>query len=113
MARQAPEARLLFALASGVPVVTNQGDLTEPLFKTSGAVVLTDSEPDAICQAVVQLLSDHSAIQKIGTAGRGLYEKHFDISVTVAKLRDAVKASSAQVDTVELAHTTNGRLVDR
>jgi len=89
---------LTAALASGVPVVTNPGHLTEPLFKSSGAVALADSEPEAICQVVEQLLSDHSAIQKIGTAGRNLYEKHFDISVTVDKLRNAVKASTGQVD---------------
>ncbi|HTS49755.1 MAG TPA: glycosyltransferase family 4 protein [Bryobacteraceae bacterium] len=89
---------LTAALASGVPVVTNPGHLTEPLFKSSGAVALADSEPEAICQVVEQLLSDRSAIQKIGTAGRNLYEKHFDISVTVDKLRSAVKASTGQVD---------------
>ena len=93
------------ALASGVPVVTNQGNMTEPLFKTSGAVALADSEPDAICEAVEQLLSDHSAIQKIGTAGRRLYEKHFDISLTVDKLRNAVNASMGLLDGHSTADT--------
>ena len=77
------------ALASGVPVVTNQGPQTEPLFKDRGAVALTDCEPDAIRRTIENLLEDDSRLRKIGIAGRKLYEEQFDISVTVAKLRRA------------------------
>lgn len=79
---------LVAALASGVPVVTTQGPLTGPLLKSSGAVALSDADPHAIRDTVLDLLSDTAAAQRLGAAGRRLYESDFDISVTLAALSE-------------------------
>jgi glycosyltransferase involved in cell wall biosynthesis len=90
---------LTAALASGVPVVTTAGDLTEPIFETSGGVVLADDEPAAIRRAVEDLLTDQSLARRIGTAGRRLYKECFDIEVTTARLQalSTKRSSSASV----------------
>ena len=87
---------LAAALASGVPVVTNPGHLMETLFETSGAVALADPEPAAIRRAIEALLSDQSATERIGAAGRKLYEDHFDTAVIVDALRQAANSSVRQ-----------------
>jgi glycosyltransferase involved in cell wall biosynthesis len=78
---------LIAALASGVPVVTTAGDLTEPIFETCGGVMLADDNPTAIRRAVEDLLTDQSLARRIGAAGRRLYKDHFDIAVTAARLQ--------------------------
>jgi len=72
------------ALASGVPVVTTVGPLTEPLLR--GAVVLAGQKPDQIRREIERLLADKAAAYKLGAASRRLYEDHFDVSVSVATL---------------------------
>ena len=83
----AARGTLIAALASGVPVVTTAGDLTEPIFETCGGVVLADDDPTAIRRAVEDLLTDQSLARRIGTAGRRLYNDYFDIAVTAARLQ--------------------------
>jgi glycosyltransferase involved in cell wall biosynthesis len=78
---------LIAALASGVPVVTTAGKLTEPIFETCGGVVLADDDPTAIRRAVECLLTDQNLARRIGTAGRRLYNGYFDIAVTAARLQ--------------------------
>jgi glycosyltransferase involved in cell wall biosynthesis len=83
----AARGTLIAALASGVPVVTTAGDLTEPIFETCGGIVLADDDPTAIRRAVEDLLTDESLARRIGTAGRRLYKAYFDIAVTAARLQ--------------------------
>ena len=87
---------LTAALASGVPVITNPGHLMEPIFETSGAVALAVPEPGSIRRAIEELFSDHSATERIGAAGRKLYEDHFDIAVIVDVLRRAAEGTVAE-----------------
>lgn len=81
---------LVAALASGVPVVTNSGPLTEPLFQTNKAVVFCDQTPAAVRRTIESLFADEAASSELGLAGRRLYEDHFDIRVAVRKLRATV-----------------------
>ena len=73
------------ALASGVPVVTTAGPLTEPLLMTGG-VAFADDEPNAIRVAVSRLLDDPSISRAVGIAGRRLYLDHFALKVTIDAL---------------------------
>lgn len=86
----AARGTLVAALASGVPVVTNAGPLTEPLFQSNNAVVFCDDTPAGVRQTIETLFADEAASSELGLAGRRLYEDHFDISVAVTKLRATV-----------------------
>jgi glycosyltransferase involved in cell wall biosynthesis len=88
---------LIAALASGVPVVTTAGDLTEPIFKTSDGLVITEGDPTAIRRSVEDLLADHSLARRIGTSGMRLYKDYFDIAVTAARL-EVLSAKALQAD---------------
>ena len=72
------------ALASGVPVITTAGPLTEPLFKD--AVAFTEMKPHEIRRTIEELLADKVAARSLGAASRQLYEENFDLSVALAAL---------------------------
>jgi glycosyltransferase involved in cell wall biosynthesis len=86
----AARGTLVAALASGVPVVTNCGHLTESLFRANNAVAFCDCTPEAVRLVVENLLTDSAAARELGMAGRRLYDRHFDINVAVKQLRAAV-----------------------
>jgi len=86
----AARGTLVAALASGVPVVTNHGPLTEPLFKSNHAVWFCDDTPSAVRRTIEILFADDEARSELGLAGRRLYEDHFDIRVAVKQLRATV-----------------------
>jgi glycosyltransferase involved in cell wall biosynthesis len=88
---------LIAALASGVPVVTTAGEMTEPIFETCGGLVIADDDPTAIRRSVEDLLTDHSLARRIGSGGRRLYKKYFDIAVTAARL-EALSRTALQAD---------------
>jgi glycosyltransferase involved in cell wall biosynthesis len=72
------------ALASGVPVVTTAGPLTEPLL--GGAAAFVEQKPHDILRAVESLLDDQAAARNLGAAGRRLYDDHFALPVALAAL---------------------------
>jgi glycosyltransferase involved in cell wall biosynthesis len=82
----AARGTLIAALASGVPVVANSGHLTEPLFEANKALAFCELTPAAVRETIERLLADDRAARELGTAGRRLYEDHFDISVAVRQL---------------------------
>jgi glycosyltransferase involved in cell wall biosynthesis len=83
------------ALASRVPVVTTAGRLTDPILKSSGAIVFAESNPEAVSRAVDELLADKPMARALGLATRRFYETHFGVGVTVARLKQAASESSA------------------
>ena len=83
----AARGTLVAALASGVPVVTMAGPLTEPLLKHGGVLALADPNPISIRVVLEELLADPALAGRIGAAGRHLYETEFDVPVAVRKLR--------------------------
>ena len=90
----AARGTLVAALASGVPVVTNYGDLTEPLFQAYNAVAFSDCAPEAVRRVIENLLTDNAAAREIGRASRRLYDKYFDIGVAVKQLHATVSKPS-------------------
>lgn len=102
----AARGTLTAAIASGVPVVTNYGLQTEPIFRASGAVALAESNPTAIARVLERVLSDESVTRRLELAGRKLYEEQFDIAVTAAKLRQAVSGAQVPVTTLAPVHVS-------
>jgi glycosyltransferase involved in cell wall biosynthesis len=84
---------LLAALASGVPVVTTAGPMTDPVLKSSGAI-FADPSPAGIRQAVNALLADKERARTLGAATRRYYEAHYDVAVAVATLREAARGAA-------------------
>lgn len=83
----------LAALAHGVPVVTNVGALSEPLWQ-GGGVVLATPDPAAQAAAVAALLDDAGARLRVAALGHVLYDASFAIERTVAVLLGRAPAAS-------------------
>jgi glycosyltransferase involved in cell wall biosynthesis len=82
----AARGTLVAALASGVPIVTMAGPLTEPLLMHGGVLALADPNPISIRVILEELLADPALAGRIGAAGKHLYEMEFDVPVAVRKL---------------------------
>lgn len=76
------------ALAHGVPVVTTEGRLSEPLWRESDAVMLVPpDDADALATAVASLALDPVRQRDLSRRGRELYDSRFDIRHTIAALK--------------------------
>jgi glycosyltransferase involved in cell wall biosynthesis len=73
-------------LALGVPMVTNAGALTEPLWLDQPGLAIV--HPSRIAGAAEALLSDPDARARAAAAGRALYHGQFTIDRTVDALLD-------------------------
>ena len=83
-------ATVMAAMAHGLPVLTTLGRLTETLWAESRAVALVQvGDVNEIIKVAEQLLADASERTRLGSAAVALYQKQFDIDLTIAKLRDA------------------------
>lgn len=79
---------VMAALLHGVPTVTTSGQLTEPLWRQTGAVALAPAtDPAALAGAALALLADPKARERLGAAGEAAYDTHFDVRHTIATLR--------------------------
>jgi glycosyltransferase involved in cell wall biosynthesis len=81
---------VMAGLANRVPVVTNLGNLSEPLWATStGVTVVPGPDPAALAAAVVEVLALPSE-SRLALAARGaeLYRSEFSIERTIARLHD-------------------------
>jgi glycosyltransferase involved in cell wall biosynthesis len=87
---------VMAALASGRPVVTTDGALTEPIWRETGAVALARAgDAASFAQQVQRLASDAPLRASLGARGRRTYDQHFDLSRSVRVLRNADLAVSA------------------
>lgn len=75
-------------LALGVPVVTNAGPMTEPVWSERRAVSIVD-RTDGWVPAVLQLLGDAAVRARQAEQARALYADRFDLSRTIDALRHA------------------------
>ncbi len=82
---------VMAGLALGVPIVTNEGAISEPWWRETGAVEMTQS-PEGYAEAVNAVLSDPSRASSMGERGRSLYAKCFSLERTVRTLRGEVDA---------------------
>lgn len=96
----ATRGTLLAALASGVPVVSTVGPMTDPVFIENRAMALAENNPDAIRNAVERLLMDRTAARELGARGLQVYEQHFGLSNTIRVLRHGAKQEMAQMSSV-------------
>jgi glycosyltransferase involved in cell wall biosynthesis len=81
---------VMAALASGRPVVTTAGALTEPVWRETEAVALAPAaDASAFAQAVKRLADDASLRASLGVRGRRTYDDCFDLSCTLRVLRNA------------------------
>lgn len=72
-------------LALGCPTVTTEGYLSEPFWRTSGAVLVAG--PEEIAAAVLALLADPGRRADLGRRGAELYQSRFAVEHTVRLLR--------------------------
>lgn len=76
------------ALAHGVPIVTTEGPLSEPVWRESGAVVLVPAgDADGFAKAVASVASDPVRQRDLSRRGAELYDSRFHIRHTIAALR--------------------------
>ena len=75
------------SLALGRPLVTNTGHLTEPLWRTLGAVKLVEgTAPEALASAAEQLLSRPEERASLGARAAEAYREHFSLERTMEVL---------------------------
>ena len=80
---------VMAGLANRVPVVTNLGDLSEPLWAAwTGATVVPGPDPAALAAATVEVLalSPENRLA-LGARGAELYRTQFSLERTIARLR--------------------------
>ena len=77
---------IMAALALGLPVATNEGHLTESIWRASGAVEIV-THVDRVGSAVERLLGDPSRAATLASRGRSLYNERFSLERTIALLR--------------------------
>jgi glycosyltransferase involved in cell wall biosynthesis len=85
------------ALALGVPVVTNVGSNTEPLWHESRGVLLV-ADVSALAGAVEQLIGDPLERKNVGQRGAALYKEHLSIENSIWTLRHRRSTGSGASD---------------
>jgi hypothetical protein len=88
---------LMLGLNLGKALVSTSGQLTEPLWEQSGALHLAPvGDTTTLLDFVRQLRGDAVKRRQLGEAARNLYKKYFDVSHTIAALRqDATDGGNA------------------
>jgi glycosyltransferase involved in cell wall biosynthesis len=85
----------MVGLCHGKPIVTTIGHLSEPFWKGTGALALAPvQDPGRFVELVNMLRADAGERARMGQAARTIYQERFDISHTIATLRNA--ASNAE-----------------
>ena len=78
---------VMAGLSHGLPTVTTQGFLSEPIWLESGCVALAPaSDPSALIHATESLLTDPEARARLGDRARAVYAEHFALERTVKVL---------------------------
>lgn len=82
---------LMAGLALGVPVVSNLGFLSEPLWNSSGAIAVASTDPTVMAGRVVELLNSPRQRHELTAGGKRLYESRFSLDVVGTTLSDLVR----------------------
>jgi glycosyltransferase involved in cell wall biosynthesis len=86
----AARGTLIGAIASGLPVVTSRGPITDKFLLDSEAMLFSDGSPRSTRDAV-ELLSENPALaRELGARAQRLYREAFQPSVIVSQIRDAM-----------------------
>lgn len=79
---------MMAALTTSRPVLTTTGPLTEPLWAESSSVALAPAgNVEAMVSAAARLAGDPPARAVLGARGRRLYDEHFALNLTIARMR--------------------------
>jgi glycosyltransferase involved in cell wall biosynthesis len=80
---------LMAALASGVPVVTTIGALSEPIWAGGAVAAAPSGDADQVARLALDLLDRPDRLAELGLAGQRLYDEQFALRHTVAALMDS------------------------
>jgi glycosyltransferase involved in cell wall biosynthesis len=90
----AARGTLIGAIASGLPVVTSRGPITDKFLLDSEAMLFSDGSPRSTRDAV-ELLSENPALaRELGARAQRLYREAFQPSVIVSQIRNAMLVST-------------------
>jgi glycosyltransferase involved in cell wall biosynthesis len=79
---------LMAGLALGLPIVTTEGFLSEPVWRARQAVALAAPQTDALPAAAEQLLADEGGRTRLGRKAAQLYRECFSLEYTLQVLRN-------------------------
>src|SRR5262249_49162726 len=80
---------LLASLALGLPIVTNHGPLTDPVWHKTDAIVLAPAaSPVDFLEAVERLLAEPDSWKDLGHRAVNFYQQHFSLARTIHTLRE-------------------------
>jgi glycosyltransferase involved in cell wall biosynthesis len=80
----------MVGLSHGKPLVTNLGALSEPFWRDTQALALAlAADTETLLGLLHQVGTDAAERDRMGQAARKLYQERFDISYTVAALRES------------------------
>lgn len=80
---------LMTPLGLGAAIVTNEGPLSEPLWRESGAVALAPATPEGYARRIESLLADEPERRRLGERARELYRTRFALEHVVRVLRES------------------------
>ena len=91
---------VMAGLALGLPIVTNLGELSEPIWSTGshGVRLVRSGDPDALVAATIeelQLPAEQRAAR--GAANAAWYQKEFAVERTIEKLKRTTPSAAAHV----------------
>ena len=87
---------LMAGLALGLPIVTNAGPLTDPVWRKAEAVVLAASpSPADLIDAVEDLLAEPQRIQHLRRRAAAAYQSYFALERTIEALRTGIPHQKA------------------
>ena len=79
---------VMAGLALGLPIVTTEGPLSEPVWREGGAVALVPvADPDALVASSLVLLQQEAKRKQLGQAARLFYRRHFSVERVIHSLR--------------------------
>ena len=85
-------------LSLGLPVITNAGESTEPIwFQTDSVVLARDPSPAAIVSAAEDLLSSPPRWEEVGRRAAELYRKEFSLTRSLDHIREAASKEVERV----------------
>jgi glycosyltransferase involved in cell wall biosynthesis len=80
-------------MANGVPVVQpSHGAFVEIVNRTGGGVLVPPEDPQALADAIYDLLVDRAKAQALGTAGAAGVREHYSIDHMAAAAERAYQA---------------------
>src|SRR5262249_61157200 len=87
---------VMAGLATGRPILTTSGALTEIVWTTTAAVAVAPaSDPEAFHRTALELLRDRAHLATLAAGGEAVYRSQFALEHTINVLRDRRGAGAA------------------